>query len=269
MYKWDAGDYNRNSSSQQKWARELIGKLQLCGNERILDIGCGDGKISAEIAACVPQGSVVGLDISEEMIGYARYNFPSEIYYNLEFVLGDASKLNYLQEFDVIFSNATLHWVIDHVPVLEGMVHSLKPSGKALLQMGGKGNAAGILALANHKCVNSKWSTYFKDFKIPYGFYSPEEYISWLQQSGFIAKRVELIPKDMVHKNKNDLAAWVRTTWLPYTQRIPVEMQDNYIGEIVDEYLGIFPPDQDGYIYVQMYRLEVEAEKNSLSQRQE
>ncbi|HBQ27059.1 MAG TPA: SAM-dependent methyltransferase, partial [Syntrophomonas sp.] len=57
MYKWDAGDYSRNSSTQQEWARELIGKLQLRGNERVLDIGCGDGKVSAEISAWVPQGS--------------------------------------------------------------------------------------------------------------------------------------------------------------------------------------------------------------------
>jgi trans-aconitate 2-methyltransferase len=106
LYKWDAGDYSRNSSSQQEWARELIGKLQLRGNERVLDIGCGDGKVSAEIAAWVPQGSVVGLDISREMIDYARQNFPSDTHSNLEFVLGDASNLNYVQEFDVVFSNA-------------------------------------------------------------------------------------------------------------------------------------------------------------------
>ena len=98
-----------------------------------------------------------------------------------------------------------------------------------------------ILALANHKCGNGKWSGYFKDFKIPYGFYGPEEYAGWLQQAGLTAHRVELIPKDMVHRSKDDLAAWVRTTWLPYTQRIPAVMQDNYIAEIVDEYLSICP----------------------------
>lgn len=261
MYKWDAGDYSRNSSSQQEWARELIGKLQLRGNERILDIGCGDGKVSAEIAGWVPQGSVVGLDISREMIDYARQNFPSDTHSKLEFVLGDASNLNYVQEFDVVFSNAALHWIIDHIPVIEGIARSLKPSGKVLLQMGGKGNAALILSLANHKCGNGKWSVYFKDFKIPYGFYGPEEYAGWLQQAGLTANRVELIPKDMVHRSKDDLAAWVRTTWLPYTQRIPAAMQDNYIEEIVDEYLGICPPDQNGCTHVQMYRLEVEATK--------
>jgi trans-aconitate methyltransferase len=261
LYKWDARDYSRNSSSQQEWARELIGKLQLRGNERVLDIGCGDGKVSAEIAGWVPQGSVVGLDISREMIDYARQNFPSDTHSNLEFVLGDASNLNYVQEFDVVFSNAALQWIIDHIPVIKGIARSLKPSGKVLLQMGGKGNAALILALANHKCGNGKWSVYFKDFKIPYGFYSPGEYAGWLQQVGLTTNRVELIPKDMVHRSKDDLAAWVRTTWIPYTHRIPAAMQDNYIEEIIDEYLGICPPDQNGCTHVQMYRLEVEATK--------
>jgi len=259
LYKWDAGDYNRNSSAQQEWARELVDKLQLHGNERVLDIGCGDGKISAEIAAWVPQGTVVGLDISEEMIGYARQQFPPEKFSNLQFELGDASKLNYTQEFDVAFSNATLHWIIDHVPVLNGIAQSLKPLGKVLLQMGGKGNAAEILALANKRCESGKWSTYFKDFKTPYGFYGPEEYTDWLEQAGLTAKRIELLPKDMIHSRKDALAGWVRTTWLPYTQRIPAEMQASYIAEIVEEYLDMYPPDRDGRTHVQMYRLEVEA----------
>lgn len=259
MYKWNARDYNRNSSAQEEWARELIDKLQLSGNEQVLDIGCGDGKVSAEIAAWVPRGKVVGLDISEEMVGYARQKFPPEKYSNLKFVLGDASNLNYAQEFDVVFSNATLHWIIDHVPVLKGIARSLKPSGKVLLQMGGKGNAAEILALANEKCQSGKWSAYFKNFQTPYGFYGPEEYTGWLKQAGLKAKRIELLPKDMVHSSKNALAGWVRTTWLPYTQRIPAEMQESYIAEIVDEYLGLYPLDRDGCSHVQMFRLEVEA----------
>lgn len=122
-----------------------------------------------------------------------------------------------------------------------------------------KGQYADILALANHRCLTGPWKAYFKEFATPYGFYGPGEYAGWLQQAGLTANRVELIPKDMVHRSKNDLAAWVRTTWLPYTQRIPAAMQDKYIEEIVDEYLGIRPPDQDGYIHMHMYRLEVEA----------
>ena len=77
-YKWDALDYAKSSSAQQQWARELIGKLQLKGDETLLDIGCGDGKVTAEIAACLPMGSVLGVDSSAEMIALAQSQYPAD-----------------------------------------------------------------------------------------------------------------------------------------------------------------------------------------------
>ena len=79
---------------------------------------------------------------------------------------------------------------------------------------------------------------------------------------GLAAKRVELIQKDMVHDGKEGLAAWIRTTWLLYTQRIPEEGRQRFIGEIADEYVKGNPPDDVGLIHVKMVRLEVEAEKS-------
>ncbi len=92
MYKWDAEDYHKSSCEQQKWARELILKLELKGNERALDIGCGDGKVTAELAKRLPSGSVFGIDNSEELIRFAQGNFPSENFPNLAFELIDPEK---------------------------------------------------------------------------------------------------------------------------------------------------------------------------------
>ncbi|MDF1534055.1 MAG: methyltransferase domain-containing protein [Methanosarcinaceae archaeon] len=109
MYKWDAQDYSKSSSEQQKWAHELILKLALKGNERVLDIGCGDGKITAQIARRVPDGCVMGIDLFEEMINFATSNFPPDRYPNFSFEIRDASNLNFDHELDVVFSNAALH----------------------------------------------------------------------------------------------------------------------------------------------------------------
>lgn len=260
MYHWDAKDYHKSSAEQQKWARELISKFALKGNERVLDIGCGDGKVTAEIAKQLPNGSVLGIDNSEEMIKFARKNFPLKRFSNLVFEVRDAKNLSFNGEFDVVFSNATLHWVIDHLSVLEGIKKSLKPSGKVLLQMGGRGNAAKILEVLETILKSEKWSGYFTDFSFPYGFYEPKEYKSWLEHIGLKVKRVELIPKDMVHKGKDGLSAWIRTTWLPYTQRVPEGLCDEFIYEIVDKYIENHPLDDEGFVHVQMMRLEVEAE---------
>ena len=83
MYKWDATDYQKNSEVQLTWGKELIAKLDLHGNEHILDIGCGDGKVTAEIAAHVPDGKVVGIDSSSDMIDLACTTFPVTNFPNL------------------------------------------------------------------------------------------------------------------------------------------------------------------------------------------
>jgi len=257
MYKWNAENHHKSSSEQQKWARELISKLGLKGSERVLDIGCGDGKVTAEIAEKLPKGSVLGIDNSEEMISFAQENFDSERYPNLTFQLMDAKEINFISEFDVVFSTATLHWVIDHLPVIKGIKRSLKPGGRILLQMAGKGNAAKILKDSETIVHSKKWQRYFTDFTFPWAFYGVDEYKVWLKDIGFKAKRIELIPKDMIHKGKEGLMGWIRTTWLPFTQRIPEEFREDFIGEIADRYIQSCPMDNEGFIHIQMVRLGV------------
>jgi len=198
VHLWDPEDYHKSSSEQQKWARELIAKLDLVGNERVLDIGCGDGKVTAEIARQLPSGWVLGLDSSEKMIRFAQKSFPPEDIPNLAFRLGDAARLDFQSEFEVVVSFACLHWVIDHLPVARGIERSLKPSGKALLQFGGKGNATAVLEVADHVISTGRWIRYFQHFSSPWGFYGPEEYRGWLASTHLQVRRLELVPKDMI-----------------------------------------------------------------------
>jgi trans-aconitate methyltransferase len=259
MYKWDVMDYSRSSSEQQRWARELLEKLKLKGDEHVLDIGSGDGKVTAEIAGLLVHGSIVGIDSSEDMVRFAKDNFPEDKFNNLSFEIMDARKLSFDADFDVVFSNATLHWVIDHKPVLTGIRRSLKPQGRILLQMGGKGNVEEVLKVMEGVIKREKWRKYFTSFTFPYGFYGPREYSSWLREAGLDAKRVELIEKDMVHKEKDGFAAWIRTTWLPYTQRVPEWQRSQFVEDVADAYLVLRPIDDKGFVHIKMIRLEVEA----------
>jgi trans-aconitate 2-methyltransferase len=260
-YQWDAADYAQASTVQQQWARELIAKLQLQGSERVLDVGCGDGKVTAEIAASLKSGAVVGVDNSPAMIALAEAAYPSTAWPNLAFQLADAADLPFTAAFDVVFSNATLHWVLDHAPVLRGLQRSLRPGGKMLLQMGGRGNALGIIAAVEQTCAAPAWRPYFEGMRFPYGFFGPEEYQGWLAQAGLTAQRVELIPKDMHHAGRAGLEGWFRTTWLPYTQRVPEALRPDFIAQVMSAYLEKNPPDAAGEVHVQMTRLEVEASR--------
>lgn len=261
MVKWNAQEYHRSSAAQQSWARELIAKLSLTGNERLLDIGCGDGKVTAEIADILSDGSVVGVDKSEDMIGFARAAFPPDSCPNLSFAVMDASALAFDAEYDVVFSNATLHWVVDHGPVLQGVSRALKPGGRCLLQMGGRGNADSIIKTLTSGPVFERWGGCFANMEFPYGFYAPEDYSPWLENAGLRPLRLELIPRDMAQPGADGLAAWIRTTWMPYTNRIPEEQRESFIADVVDTYLAAFPLDEQGLAHVPMQRLEVEAVK--------
>jgi trans-aconitate methyltransferase len=128
----------------------------------------------------------------------------------------DAGELDFINEFDVVFSNACLHWVKNHLPVLQGITRSLRAGGRIMLQMGGRDNAKRILEVIKLLMRKPQWSSFFTNFEFPYGFYGPEEYNDWLAETGLAIKRLELVPKDIIHDSKEKFAAWIRTTWLPY-----------------------------------------------------
>ncbi|WFP51083.1 methyltransferase domain-containing protein [Methylomonas sp. EFPC3] len=260
-YAWDAEDYARHSTAQKRWAGELSERLALRGDERVLDLGCGDGLIAAQLATALPCGSVVGVDSSAAMIALARRRYPAERHPNLSFQIMDAQTLSFDARFDRVFSNAVLHWLKDHPAVLAGLHRSLRPGGKLLLGMGGQGDVADMRATLESVIAAAEWSEYFQDFEFPYTFPSPADYRHWLQAAGFSVRRAELLPKDATHDGSAGLAAWIRTTWLPYSQRLPESRREAFIQNVVEAYLLRIPLDDSGLAHVAMVLLEVEADK--------
>jgi trans-aconitate methyltransferase len=195
------------------------------------------------------------------MIGLARSRFPAADHSNLSFVLGDARSLPFRDGFNAVFSNAALHWVRDHRPVLSGIFGSAKRGARITLSMGGRGNAGGIVAVLDDMLLAEEWRAYFDGFTMPYGFHGPDEYRFWLREAGLTSRRADLIDKDMTYADRAGLEGWVRTTWLPYTQRVPAERRDEFVARLVDRYLERHPPDARGVIHVHMVRLEIEATK--------
>ncbi|MFZ3148417.1 MAG: methyltransferase domain-containing protein [Methanothrix sp.] len=258
-HKWDPADYLKSSSAQYNWAMALIAGLKLHGDERILDIGCGDGRITAHLAGLVPNGSVLGVDLSPEMICFAADQHGNHL--NLSFQVADASELHFSEKFDLVVSFACLHWIKDHLSVLKSVQQSLVPGGRFLMQCGGRGNAARILDLTGDLTTSPLWEEYFSGFSFPYNFYGPEEYGTWLAEAGLRPLRAELVAKDMIHQGQEGLEGIIRNTWLPYTERLPVHLRDEFVKEIAGRYLERYPLDENGQAHVQMMRLEVEAEK--------
>jgi trans-aconitate methyltransferase len=260
--KWNPEDYAKNSDAQLKWARELRQNLNLQGNESVLDVGCGDGKITADFATTLPKGRVIGIDSSPEMIAYATRTYALRQYPNLSFACVDARFLDFEQEFDLCFSNTTLHWVDNHQAFLNGASRALRRGGRLVISCGGQGDAADVLQVFSELASCESWQSYFDGFHNPYFFYGDQDYSLWLEKTGFNVERLELVPKDMTHSGKEGLAGWIRTTWMPFTRSVPESKRGDFITHFVETYLERIPLDQNGLAHVRMVGLEVNALKS-------
>ena len=259
--KWNPQEYAQHSANQLAWARQLFARMGLRGSESILDIGSGDGKVSAELGRLVPHGSVLAVDTSREFLDYAPRHFPATEFPNLEFRYMDARRIACDRQFDLIFSNAALHWVDDHRAVLRGCARVLRAGGRLFFSFGGAGNASEVIRSMDELIAQPPWQRYFHDFTFPYYFYGPDQYRPWLAEAGLHPTRVELVEKDMVHNGVAGLAGCFRATWLPYTQHLPEALQEQFISANVNHYLDKCPLDPAGQAHVRMVRLEVEALK--------
>src|SRR5262245_50473891 len=152
--EWDALDYAENSQGQFGWAMSNIHKLRLQQRDRVLDVGCGDGKITAELARRVPEGSVTGVDRSDTMIALARRSVQRP---NVVFLVLDAQALDFTEEFDAVFSNSAIHWMPDQFAVVHGIARALKPGGRVFLSMGGRGTAEIPRRVLANLMRESKW----------------------------------------------------------------------------------------------------------------
>ena len=255
--RWDAADYHTHACAQLAWGRELHARLALQEGETVFDLGCGDGRLTAELAERVPAGRVYGLDADPDMIAFARRTYTRD---NLVFVEGDVRTFSFPERASRIISTACLHWVAEPEAVLRRCREHLGPGGRILFQMGGRGNCAGILAAAEEVAVEPHGSPYLVTYATPWHFHGPEEYQAWLPRSGFRLVRAEIYPKDMIHEGPEALGAWIRTTWMPILGRLPEACRADFIAAVVARYLRTNPPDAQGRTHVAMMRLEVEAE---------
>ena len=136
--QWNPALYQASHSFVWEYGRELVGLLAPQAGERILDVGCGTGQLTAEMAN---SGAwVAGIDNSPSMIAEARRNFPQ-----LRFELQDVLAIPYADEFDAVFSNATLHWVREAGAAVAGIARALKPGGRFVAELGGRGNVQSLL----------------------------------------------------------------------------------------------------------------------------
>ena len=189
MSDWDAQTYHRLSTPQLEWGRRLAAKLGARPGERILDIGCGTGRLTGELASAVSQASVVGLDSSQAMLAEAARAHHGG---HVAFIRGDALRLPFApSSFDAVFSAATFHWIDDHALLFEQIHGVLGAGGRLVAQCGGGPNLQRLLDRAHH-LMDGEYAPFFQGWTDPWTFAGTTETRDRLAAAGFTAIDVSL-----------------------------------------------------------------------------
>jgi len=209
---WDAGLYDARHAFVWERARGLLEQLGPQPGERILDLGCGTGQLTSEIASRGAQ--VLGVDLSAEMVGEARRKFPA-----LRFEVADARALRFSGEFDAVFSNAALHWIPEAEPVVAGVARALRPGGRLVAEFGGQGNVRAVVAALEAALVRLGAAT---GEARPWYYPSLGEYAALLERHGLEVREAALFDRPTeLDDGERGLGNWVHMFCGWYLARVP------------------------------------------------
>jgi trans-aconitate 2-methyltransferase len=174
--EWDAASYERVSAPQEAWGRDVLDRLDLRGDERVLDAGCGTGRVTEALVERLPEGEVVAVDGSQAMVQQARERLGERAHV----FAADLVELELDRPVDAILSTATFHWIADHDRLFARLRAALKPGGRLVAQCGGAGNVANVvdaIARVDHPAL--------KGWPGPWNFATTAETAERLARAGF------------------------------------------------------------------------------------
>jgi trans-aconitate methyltransferase len=258
-YEFDGKKYQQASSHQKEWGLRLIQELNLSGAEEILDLGCGDGGLTAQLAELVPRGRVMGIDASLGMIAAARKREGS----NLVFLLRDIDDLEFDSEFDVVFSNAALHWVKDHDAMLRNVHRSLKPGGVMRLNFAADGNCSHFFSVIRQAMEQPSFARHFSGFDWPWFMPAVDEYSALMRRLPFAEVRVWGENADRYFPDQDAMIRWIdQPSLVPFAQHMSdadkAQFRSWVIGRMIAE-----TRQPDGSCFETFRRVNVFAKKQS------
>jgi len=220
--EWNAIRYQQNARFVSDLGQPILDLLNPQPGERILDLGCGDGALTAKLAAAGAR--VIGVDASPDMVSAANAR-------GLDARLMDAYNLEFQGEFDAAFSNAAMHWMKrDPDAVLQGISRALKPGGRFACEMGGHGCVAAInVALC---ATLEKYGVDDSASVIPWYFPTPDEYRRRLERAGFGVESIALIPRPT--PLPTGMRGWLETFAIPFTKSVSLDRQSAFLDEVTE-----------------------------------
>ena len=236
MTEWNAAEYATVSELQRAMAAEALSLLNLKGTERVLDLGCGNGKVMAEIAARVPEGAVVGIDASADMIAFASDHFGSTVLCNLRFETADIRCLAFREEFDLVVSFNALHWIPEQDQALRSIHSAMKPDGLAQVRLVPAGRRKSIENVLEETRLSPDWVRYFQEFHDPYLHLTSEQYAALAERNGLHVRRIHTEDKAWDFKSRGAFVAFSLVTMVEWTKFLPESERLAFVSDVLDRY---------------------------------
>jgi trans-aconitate 2-methyltransferase len=226
---WDAGSYERVSGPLEAMGRDVLDRLELRGDERVLDAGCGTGRVTAALVERLPRGEVVAVDGSPAMVEAARERLGDAV----ELRVADLVELELDRPVDAILSTATFHWIADHDALFASLREVLKPGGRLVAQCGGAGNIAALKAAAELVGEREPFADTLAGWPGPWNFASTGETAERLRRLGWVD--VWTWPQ-LVRVEPDDPHEYIGTVALgSHLDRLDAELRGPYIEAVLAE----------------------------------
>jgi trans-aconitate 2-methyltransferase len=226
---WDAGTYQRVSDPQVEWAREVLERLPLRGDETVLDAGCGSGRVTQMLLHRLPHGRVFAVDAAPSMVDVARANLDPE---RTTTWVSDLVELEVPEPVDAVLSTAVFHWIPDHPTLFERLYAAMKPGARLVVQCGGVGNIDGFHGQLGGAADDPEFAPYFEGMDAPWNFATPAETAQRLARAGFADVECWLQDRPVTPDEPRE---FLRVVCLGHhLERLPEDMRDRFVDTVCE-----------------------------------
>lgn len=225
--EWDGASYDRISATMEALGLDVLERLELRGDETVLDAGCGSGRITQALIERLPRGHVIAVDESPSMIEAARRRLGPDA----DLRQADLLELALAEPLDAVLSTATFHWIADHERLFARLHAALRPGGRLIAQCGGEGNIDVLRGEARKVLAGEPYARHFLGWQPPWNYQGPEPTRARLLAAGFTEARCWLTPTPREPEQPREFLSTIVLG--PHVQRLPDELREPFMDAVL------------------------------------
>lgn len=235
--EWNSSEYHRLSQPQVSWGKKVLSRLNLRGDELVLDAGAGTGRLTADLLHALPKGRVVALDVSQNMSRSAREYLSPQFGEQAQVVTAELLDLPFTDAFDGIVSTAAFHWVLDHDRLFRELFNSLRPGGWLQAQCGGGKNIARLTGRMDALANTPAFAPFLASFPSPWLYQDADAAAATLLRAGFVDIQTSLEAAPTLFDDRQRYSEFVKTVIVrTHLERLPdISLREQYVSALADQ----------------------------------